>query len=140
MTDIKKPCPICGQETEGLNLEPESMLLKPCPICGSEHTELFTVPGEAEIKFIAGCTVCGTRTRECIDHLSAIEIWNTREPDMPSKIISKLRKLLAMHGQALYDYDKELRTAGYIQLAYNLRAIAMEQEQALDKYLGEDQD
>lgn len=46
MTDIKKSCPICGQETEGLDFEPESLELKPCTICGSEYTKPFTAPAK----------------------------------------------------------------------------------------------
>ena len=78
MTKIKRPCPICGQETEGQKLAPFGKELKPCPFCGSTQVQLFTVPAECEIDFIAGCCECGVRTRECITHKMAIDLWNER--------------------------------------------------------------
>ena len=78
MTEIKKPCPICGQETEELKLEPFSKELLPCPFCGSTEVQLFTVPAECGVDFIVGCTECGARTRECLSHRMAIDLWNNR--------------------------------------------------------------
>ena len=78
MTEIKRPCPICGQETEGLKLAPFDKELKSCPFCGSTEVQLFTVPVECGIDFLAGCCECGARTRECIDHQMAIDVWNMR--------------------------------------------------------------
>ena len=78
MNKIKEPCPICGQETKGLKLEPFNKELLPCPFCGSTETQLFTVPAECGINFLAGCCECGARTRECLDHKMAIDLWNNR--------------------------------------------------------------
>ena len=78
MTKIKRPCPICGQETEGHKLAPFDEELKPCPFCGSTEVQLFTVPAECGVDFMAGCTECGARTRECLSHKMAIDLWNTR--------------------------------------------------------------
>lgn len=78
MTEIKKPCPICWQETEGVKLEPFSKELLPRPFCGNKEIQLFTVPTECSIDFFAGCSECGARTRECLDHKMAIDVWNKR--------------------------------------------------------------
>lgn len=78
MTKIKRPCPICGQEIEGQKIAPFDRELKPCPFCGSTEVQLFTVPAECGVDFMAGCTECGARTRECLSHKRAIDLWNTR--------------------------------------------------------------
>ena len=82
MNEIKRPCPICGQETEGKGISSFDKKLNECPFCGSKYVQLFTVPSEDGVSFIAGCTFCGARTRECIDYEYAIGLWNSR-PSAP---------------------------------------------------------
>ena len=79
MTQIKDPCPICGQETEGLKLQPYEKELKPCPFCGNPYIGLFVVPAECGVNFIVGCYKCGATTRYAMSHREAIELWNNRD-------------------------------------------------------------
>ena len=70
MNEIKRPCPICGQETEGKGISSFDKKLNECPFCGSKYVQLFTVPSEDGVSFIAGCTFCGA------------SLWNSR-PSAP---------------------------------------------------------
>ena len=78
MTKTQNPCPVCGQETAGLGISRFDKELDACPFCGSEYTQMFLAPAEFGVHFIAGCTECGARTRECMSHTDAIELWNRR--------------------------------------------------------------
>ncbi|MBR0150234.1 MAG: hypothetical protein IJP89_02595 [Synergistaceae bacterium] len=59
------------------------------------------------------------------------------QSNTPSNI-AKLRELLTEHSKALYRFAEEERSEGRSRNAVNLRAMAMQQEQALIEYLGED--